>query len=506
MGMIRATGVTAAVVLGLALPAAAQQSDLVIGIQLEPPVLDPTINAAAAIGEVTYDNVFEGLTRIEEDGSVVPALATDWSVSDDGLTYVFHLRQGVTFHDGTTFDADDVAFTFGRLLAAESPNPQKALFAAVDDVVAVDPATVEFRLSQRFGDLLYDLSWPAAVIVAPESEGANALTPVGTGPFRFVEWAEGDHVTLARYDGYWGEAPALATATFRFISEPATAANALRAGDVDAFPNFPAYETVPLFQNDRAFTVAIGATEGEVIMSINNAAEPFDDLRVRQAISHAVDRQTIIDGAVFGYGIPIGSFFSPGNAAYVDLTGVYPYDPARARALLAEAGYPDGFSFSFLCRNTEFVNEEQICQAVSAMWARIGLRPNLNLGPTTIQDAKFDAGQFDVGTLGWANEPMIDSYSILVQVVHSKTGNAGVFNWGGWKDAEIDALIDKAGATVDRDERLAMQAKALLRANELSMFIPVHQQPMAWATGANIESVLQLSDNKPRHWLTRMTE
>jgi len=475
MGMIRATGVTAAVVLGLALPAAAQQSDLVIGIQLEPPVLDPTINAAAAIGEVTYDNVFEGLTRIEEDGSVVPALATDWSVSDDGLTYVFHLRQGVTFHDGTTFDADDVAFTFGRLLAAESPNPQKALFAAVDDVVAVDPATVEFRLSQRFGDLLYDLSWPAAVIVAPESEGANALTPVGTGPFRFVEWAEGDHVTLARYDGYWGEAPALATATFRFISEPATAANALRAGDVDAFPNFPAYETVPLFQNDRAFTVAIGATEGEVIMSINNAAEPFDDLRVRQAISHAVDRQTIIDGAVFGYGIPIGSFFSPGNAAYVDLTGVYPYDPARARALLAEAGYPDGFSTTLTLPPTVYAmrSGEIIAQE--------------------LRDIGIEARIEQVDWARWLSDVFTDRNYDLTIVAHVEPNDIEIFARDGYyfnyvsqrfRDtmAEVAVAADPAERT-----RLLQQAQRILAEDAASVFL--FQLPKVGIWDARLEGL-----------------
>ena len=138
------------------------------------------------------------------------------------------------------------------------------------------------------------------------------------------------------------------------------------------------------------------------------------------------------------------------------------------------------------------------------MWSRVGLKPKIDIAPDSQQTAKFEGRKFDVAILGWANEPMLDSYSILVQVVHSKSGTAGVFNWGGWKPEGVDALIDKAGQTIDRTERLGYQANALQILHDDITFLPLHQQPMAWATGKNVASVLQLSDNKARHWLTMM--
>ena len=161
-----------------------------------------------------------------------------------------------------------------------------------------------------------------------------------------MSWNKGSNLTLERNPDYWGEAPALEKATFRFIPDPAAAVAAMLAGDVDAFPNFPAPEALPQFQADPRYAVVVGTTEGETILSTNNAKPPFDDPKVRQAIAHAIDRQAIIDGAMFGLGTPIGSHFAPHHPAYEDLTGTYPYDPQKAKALLAEAGFPDGFKAS----------------------------------------------------------------------------------------------------------------------------------------------------------------
>ena len=314
----------------------AAQDSIIIGMQLEPPNLDPTGGAAAAIDEVTYANLFEGLTRFASDGAVVPGLAEAWSVSDDGLTWTFALRPGVVFHDGTAMDSADVVFSLNRARSEDSTNAQKALFAGITDVAAPDATTVVITLDAPNGNFAFNMAWGDAVIVAPESVASNATQPVGTGPFRFVEWAKGDSVTLARFDDYWGAAPALATATFKFISDPNAAFAALMAGDINAFPVFPAPETLANFDADPRFSVIVGSTEGETILAMNNAN--LTDLRVRKAISHAIDRQAIIDGAMFGYGTPIGSHFAPHNPDYVDLTGGSAHDPEMARALLAEAG------------------------------------------------------------------------------------------------------------------------------------------------------------------------
>ncbi len=330
--------------IGAAAAAQAQQSDITVALQLEPPHLDPTSAAAGAIDSVLYSNVFEGLTRFAPDGAIVPGLAHSWQISDDGTRYTFSLREGVTFHDGTAFEASDVVFTLDRARAEDSVNAQKGLFANISIVTALDPLTVQVDLAQPDGNFLFNMAWGDAVIVAPESIDDIKSAPVGTGAFRFANWVQGDRIELERNADYWGEAPALQAATFRFISDPTAAFAAMMAQDIDAFVSFPAPENLPLFEADPRFQVIVGSTEGETILSTNNKMPPLDDVRVRKAIAHAIDRQAIIDGAMFGLGTPIGTHFAPHNPDYVDLTGLSGHDPELARALLAEAGYADGFT------------------------------------------------------------------------------------------------------------------------------------------------------------------
>tara|TARA_R100000322_G_scaffold166917_1_gene134142 strand:+ start:9096 stop:10550 length:1455 start_codon:yes stop_codon:yes gene_type:complete len=325
----------------LAGPALAQQDTITVGMVLEPPNLDPTGGAAAAIDEVVYANVFEGLTRFGPDGSVQPALASGWEVSEDGTVYTFMLNEGVTFHDGSDMTAEDVVFSLDRARAGDSTNAQKALFEGIESVEAVDPLTVKITLAEPNGNFPFNMAWGDAVIVAPETVEQLATTPIGTGPFEFSEWVQGDHVTLVRSDSYWGDPVALSTATFKFISDGNAAFAAMMAGDVDAFPNFPAVELLSQFENDPRFEVVVGSTEGETILAMNNQQPPLDNVKVREAISHAINRQDIIDGAMFGYGTPIGTHFAPHNPDYVDLTGMSDYDPEKTKALLEEAGATD---------------------------------------------------------------------------------------------------------------------------------------------------------------------
>ena len=327
----------AATIMG-AQTALAAQTSITVGMQLEPPNLDPTGGAAAAIDEVVYANVFEGLTRYRADGSVAPALAKSWTISDDGLVYSFTLHSGVKFHDGSAMDAEDVKFSLDRARAEDSTNAQKRLFTGIASVDVVDPMTVKITLSNPDGGFITNLAWGDAVIVAPESIDAAKTAPVGTGPFTVSRWVQGDRVELARNPDYWGDAVALEKATFKFISDPTAAFAAMMAGDIDAFPGYPAPETLPQFDADPRFRVMVGSTEGETILSTNNKAEHLSDIRIRQAIAHAIDRQAIIDGAMFGFGTPIGTHFAPHNPDYVDLTGGSMHDPDRARALRKEAG------------------------------------------------------------------------------------------------------------------------------------------------------------------------
>ena len=324
--------------------AQAQRADAIIGLQLEPPHLDPTSAAAGAIDQVLYANVFEGLTRFGPDGSVQPGLAASWTISDDGLSYTFQLREGVIFHDGTTFESSDVVFSLDRARAEDSTNAQKALFAGIEGVEALGDSSVRIDLAAPQGNFLFNLAWGDAVMVAPESIEDIKNLPIGTGAFRFEQWRRGDQISLSRNADYWGEPASLEAATFKFISEPTAAYAAMLAGDIDAFYSYPAPENLAQFERDPRFTVLSGNTEGETILAMNNQQAPFDDIRVRKAVSHAIDRQAIIDGAMFGYGTPIGSHFAPHNPDYVDLTANAAFDPALARDLLAQAGYAEGFS------------------------------------------------------------------------------------------------------------------------------------------------------------------
>ena len=331
-------------VAGLTVSINAAEKSITIGMQLEPPHLDPTAGAAAAIDEVVYANVFEGLTRYAPDGSILPGLAKSWEISDDGLTYTFHLRSGVIFHDGSTFDASDVKFSLDRARAEDSTNAQKALFEGIKDVSVIDPVTVQVTLSNPNGSFPTNMAWGDAVILDPASAADAGVNPVGTGPFMFQERKEGDQITLVKHPDYWGEPVALDSATFKFIPDPTAAFGALMANDIDAFPNFPSPETLAQFESNPRFNVIIGSTEGETILSTNNKSEVLSDIRVRKAIAHAINRQEIIDGAMFGYGTPIGTHFAPHNPDYLDLTSNSMHDHELSKSLLAEAGYTDGLT------------------------------------------------------------------------------------------------------------------------------------------------------------------
>ncbi len=325
--------------------AVAQAKDsIVVGLQMEPPHLDPTSASAGAIDQVLYANVMEGLTRFGQDGSVNPGLAESWRISNSGLVYTFKLRAGVVFHDGTELDARDVKFTLDRARDDNSQNAQKALFAGIDSVDVIDPLKVKVTLSAPDGDFLFNMARGDAVIVAAESIGDIKQKPVGTGAFRFKDWTQGEQIELERNPDYWGEPARLDGAVFRFIDDPTDAFASLMVEDIDAYPAFPAPEMLPQFDADPRFQVLVGSTEGETILAINNQLPPFDDIRVRRALAHAIDRNAIIEGAMYGLGIPIGSHFAPHHPDYVDLTKSSTYDPALAIQLLAEAGFENGFS------------------------------------------------------------------------------------------------------------------------------------------------------------------
>ncbi len=372
--MKSATHAVCAVALAILSSSAVLARDSVsIGMRLEPaPGLDPTTGAAAAISQVTLYNIFEGLTRLDGGGDVHPMLAKSWTVSDDGTTYTFALEQGVKYHNGADFDSADVKAQFERNAGPESANKQKALYRALSAVETPDAHTVVIRLESPRSLLPFELAQAASVIL-DQGSFANANTdPIGTGPYRFVKWTKGDSVEMEKFDGHRNAANVqIAKVKFRFINDATAQVAALLAGDLDYMPALSANEMFPQFQDDDRFTTLQGTTEGETIIAMNNRHEVLSDVRVRRAIMHAVDRQAVIDGAMSGYGTPIGSHFAPHHPAYVDLTGRYPHDPAAARALLAEAGYGDGLELTLHLPPPSYARRGG--EIVAAMLADVGI-------------------------------------------------------------------------------------------------------------------------------------
>ncbi len=436
-------GVSAAALLA---GAASAKDTITVGLQLEPPHLDPTSAAAGAIDSVLYSNVFEGLTRFDSTGAVIPGLAKSWEISEDGLTYTFELHEGVTFHDGTTMDAEDVKFSLDRIGAEDSANAQKALYAAISEVNVIDPATVEIKLSEPNGMMLFNLAWGDAVIVAPESIENIKAQPIGTGAFKFDEWTQGDKIELSRNENYWGTPAILSSATFKFISDPTAALGAMMAEDIDVFSGFPAPENLPQFEADPRFQVLVGSTEGETILSTNNKQPPFDNMKVREALAHAIDRQAIIDGAMFGYGTLIGTHFAPHNPAYVDLTGMSEYDPEKARALLAEAGFADGFETTLFLPPPSYARRGG--EIIASQLAEVGIKAEI----TNVEWAQWLESVFNGKNFG------------LTIVSHTEPMDIGIYAnpdyYFQYDNPAFQELMTKLNSTTDPDMRTQMLGEA----------------------------------------------
>jgi peptide/nickel transport system substrate-binding protein len=456
--------------LALAGGSAAARDTLVMGMVLEPPHLDPTAGAAAAIREVGYANIFEGLTRIDENGTVQPAVARSWTISEDGLVYTFELASGAAFHNGVPLEAEHVVFSFERAMAEDSVNAQKQLFEPIDTVEAPDDASVVVTLKRPTGHFLFNLGWGDMVIVEPSSAGTNKTEPVGTGPFRFVRWVTGDRVELERNPDYWGEAPALARATFKFIPDPAAATAAMLAGDIDSFANFPAPEALVQFEADPRFEVVIGSTEGETILAINNARPPLDDVRVRRALAHAVDRQAVIDGAMFGYGTPIGSHFAPHNPAYVDLTGRYPYDPEAARALLAEAGV-EGLELTLKLPPPTYARRGG--EIIQAQLAAVGIEVSI----------------IPMEWAQWLEQVFTGKDYDLSIVSHTEPMDIGIYArdnyYFQYDNPAFDSVIEALAATDDAAERTALygEAQEMLAEDSVNVFLFQLAKHGVWKAG-----------------------
>jgi peptide/nickel transport system substrate-binding protein len=441
---VLAAGVGAAAGLGpLGATAQSRKDSIVIGMVLEPNGLDPTTAPAAAIGEIVHYNVLEGLTKINLDGRITPLLAEGWSIDPDGKLYTFRLRRGVTFHDGAPFSAADVKFSFERAKADGSTNKaKKAVFDNIARIETPDPNTVILVLNNADGNFLWRMGENTAVILSPATAAGTASKPIGTGPYRFEDWKKGSSVTLARWDGYRNAAQvAIRRVTFRFINDPAAQVAALLAGDIDGMPRFGAPASLRQFQADRRFMVQVGSTTGETIVAINNRKKPFDDVRVRRAIQAAIDRKAVIDGAQEGFGTPIGSHMAPSEAGFVDLTGLNPYNPDRARALLREAGITAPLNLTLTLPPPQYARKGG--EIVAAQLAAVGINAKIeNVEWAQWLSGPFK-GNFDLTIISHVEPLDIDRYA------------DPAYYWG-YDSKPFQALFARYNSSTNTQERLKL--------------------------------------------------
>ena len=436
------------------------KSRVTLAMVLEPPGMDPTIAPAAAIGEIVHYNVLEGLTKINVDGSVVPLLAESWAMDPDGKSYTFKLKKGIKFHDGEAFDAADVKFSFERAKDEKSTNKaKKAVFDNIRRVDAPDTHTVILTLDNADPNFLFRMGENTAVILDAKSAAGAATKPVGTGPFTFDEWKKGTSVTLAKWAGFRdAKAVKLERVTFRFINDPAARVAALLAGDIDGVPRLDAPQAVKQLQGDQRFTVVVGSTAGKGILAINNKKKPFDDLRVRRALAHAVDRKAFIDGVLEGQGLPIGSHFAPTDAGYVDLTGVAPFDPEKAKALLKEAGVSTPLSVTLTLPPPQYARKGG--EVIAAQLARVGVVAKIE----NVEWAQWLGGAFK----GNFDLTIVDHVEPLDYMQYANTA----YYWG-YDNKDFRDLTAKYAATGDKKERAKLFAdiQKKIAADQVNVFV-----------------------------------
>ena len=313
-----------------------QRRRLTIGASLEPGTLDPTISASAAIAQLLLYNVYETLVRLDNDGHLKPLLAQRWDVSNDRTTYTFSLERGASFASGAPVDAAAVVKSLERMRASTVASVKRQL-EVVDTVRVGQGGTVEVHLKRPSHTWLYSMASTPGIVIDPAATDL-ATRPMGSGPFGYASWAKGDRIMLTKNPRYWGTPARFDEATFRYYTEPNAMVAAMLAGDLDIVSNLQSPQTVSQFGDTGRYTVLEGTTTSEVILGFNHLHPILGIVKVRQAINHAINRRALVDTIWAGRGLLIGSMGSPTEPFYVDLAQTYPYDPAKARQLLAEVG------------------------------------------------------------------------------------------------------------------------------------------------------------------------
>ena len=379
--MTRLSAVVALLLVSLwaAAPVAAQPAapgSLTVQTTAEPPGLDLTATPASATATVVFYNVQEALVKVDQHGKLVPWLAERWHTTDD-LHYTFVLKKGVRFHNGRPFTADDVKYVLDRARNPETKHPHAQNYQDIAGIHVRDEHTVTVSLKRANAMFIYNLARQGSVIYPRETVEQQKSQPVGTGPFTLARWERGDRIVLKRNPDYHVKGlPRLDQVTFRFIPDANAALAALQAGDIDVMAFGLGPESVEVVRRSPGLQVITGETTSDVILALNNSRKPFSDVRVRRALTHAVNKDEIVQGAMFGFGRVLGTNVDPLNPYFVDMAKAVPHSPEKARQLLAEAGYPSGFD-AVLKVPPQYPYTVRTGEVIVGQLARVGVRVRL---------------------------------------------------------------------------------------------------------------------------------
>jgi peptide/nickel transport system substrate-binding protein len=482
-------------------PALSLAQDLKVGLKSEPTSMDPQFHALTTNMQLS-NHIFDALTRIDAEGRLLPALALSWKPVGE-RAWEFKLRPGVKFSDGTPFTADDVVFTFER--AGKVPNSPASfgiITRRVERVEVLDPRTLRFHTAGVQPLLPTDLSNLMVIsrkaASGPNPEGVSTAEfnqgkgLVGTGPFKFVSWSRGAEIVLQRNDGYWGDKPHWNKVVLRPISNSAARVSALLSGSVDLIEDPPTDDLVRLSQDPRLrisettsvrliwlglnqfddAVPGVGGTDGK---------NPFKDVRVRRALSLAIDRKALTERVMEDYGVPAADLMPPGTPGVRDDAVVVKYDPKQARRLLAEAGYPNGFSMVLGSTNGRYVNDLKVAQAVTTMWGRVGVKATLDaLAPAVFFRLLTEKKTFSGFLGGWGDPEMVSRERAMLATPNAELG-LGSANLAQYSNPEVDRLVDQASHTLDDGQRNALlrQASALALDQDVGL-LPLYFERSSW--------------------------
>ena len=426
--------------------------------------------------------IFDTLVTVDpETNEVVPQIAESWEQTDD-QTYVFKIREGIKFHDGSDLTAEDVKFSLDR---ARNSAAVSYIVNFIEEVTVDDDHTVTVKTTAPYAPTLRNLAIPFAAIVpkavVEADENAFIQNPVGSGPYKFVEWTHGDHVTLKAFDDYYAGKPETENLIMKVIPETSQRTIALETGEVDLAYDL-AVNDIPKVNSDDKLTVYEIPSLTCWYVSMNMNKKPFDNPKVREAMSMAIDRQTIIDTINAGSGQTADAIIAPAVFGYYS-TGVKEYNPTKAKELLAEAGYPNGFS------TTLWVNDNQsrieMCQAMQAMLLEVGVQCNLEVLEFGSFISRTTAGDHDLAYFGWTTSSGDADYSYYSLEHSTQQGAAG--NRSFLADPDVDKLIEEARSNTNEEERKELYKELAIKLDEINNNIPVYYSSINVGANKKVE-------------------